>query len=514
MSLSTASARYSAQDTPVGLVFDAGTGGVRGAGYDARTGEWLGEPAESAYSPTYTEDDPPHVILEPDAGTKAMRNVIEQLLGDGRLRTHKTSLRSIYVAGHMHAPFCVGKSGKTVKFPVHMWNSAAAQADAQLLREKLGWTVPDRVTVSHIARFARLNPDRFESEVSVVTTQSGFLAAQLSGGKLWGLDPCEFSGLGVNDPVTGQVSKTLLQLFSFSLWEKLPRRLWPNEILGRATKDGCELFSIPPEWGDGAVIAAPGGDQGCGRDGLGLRPEHAGLVLGSSVVLTTETLSRPEGHQFDPFMSPNSLFLNMGLFANGMRTGDEYLSEAARVFGESTDAALRRLSELATSAAPDCGGAFAVNFKVADPGLGVSRALTVSPPIEATPGERWRLIWMQIGASIAMRLKGLVGAGSPPKMLVVGGAAARDDGLLQVIADIVQIPLLQPEGAARAMLEGGKARGRLAEELANGKKVDPIEFMHAECAPPKGKTFSPRAELAWAYAGYLQRFADAIRQAS
>lgn len=516
MTLSTASRRYATGGRqPVGLVFDAGTGGVRCGCFDIRSGEWLGPPAESSYAPTVTDDDPPHVILDPDAGTRAAAAAI-QSLHDSIPSLGDTQLAAVYVGGHMHAPFCVTREG-SVAFPVHMWNSAAAREDAERIRRAVGWNVPDRVTVSHLGRFCRLDLPRLRDEVQLVTTQAGYLVWLLSGRKQCGLDPCEFSGLGLNDPTTSTLSESILTLFPFALRPKLPRLLAPNEYLGRVDELGCDLFGIPRSWGVGAVIAAAGGDQGCGRDGLGLRPSHAGLVLGSSVVLTTETEHRPRGDSFDPFRSPNNLCLNMGLFANGMRIGDDLHARAVEALGRNgtPEGTFELLGKGAEEADADCGGAFAVNFAVADPGLGVRRTYRVNPPPTASIGEQWRLIWNQLGASIAKRLADLVGSGPRPKTLVVGGAAARDDRMLQVLADIVQITLLRPEGADRAMLEGGKARCRLAEELANGDAtIDPVSFMHTERPAPSGKAFSPRPDRIGAYAGYLQRFDEAIREAS
>ena len=233
MTFATTTVRYPLNGPrPVGLVFDAGTGGVRGACFDLRTGEWIGAPAESAYAPVVTEDDPPHVVLDPEAGTKATIEVISTLLtSTPELRGSK--LHAVYFGGHMHAPFCVDGGGK-VCFPVHMWNSAAAREDAARIRQTVGWNVPDRVTVSHLVRFSRLDLPHLRDDVQLVTTQAGYLAWLMSGRERCGLDPCEFSGLGLNQPKDSSLSAELLQLFPFPLRPKLPLLLRPLSFTERS----------------------------------------------------------------------------------------------------------------------------------------------------------------------------------------------------------------------------------------------------------------------------------------
>lgn len=507
MSLSTAAERYRGQPfRPLGLAVDAGTGSVRAQLYWLDDGEWIGDgPLDTEYFTSQTSHDPPHVLLAARDGEWALQQTMRKLL-ERQPELLRQRLRAIGIDGHMHAPAFIERDGKITR-PMQMWNSAAAAPWAARLRQRVDWHVPDRVTVAHIFREWERDPVAFRREVATVTTKSGLLGFRLTGRH--GLDPCEHSGLGVNDPQTGQVSDQLAAVFDFPLRDLLPPRLAPDQYLGRVTESGCQWLGVPAWWACGAVVAAPGGDQGAGRDGLGCRMHHAGLVLGTSVVVTTETTARPAGRQFDPFQSSHGHCLNMGLYANGMRTGDALFEQLLRTpeFRGDKTRLFQTLGQEAERDAADCGGDFALSMLTADPSLGVNSQIVVPPPADATRGRRWRLLWMQQVMSIELRLQALAAGGPLPDVLVVGGAAARDDDLLQTLADGLGIRLLRPQGSEKAMLEGMKDRGRLAEELAAGPSgVDPETWLQDLRAEPEGRSFQPRTDRRGAFSAYRQRF--------
>jgi sugar (pentulose or hexulose) kinase len=395
----------------------------------------------------------------------------------------------------MHAPVVVENNGQVV-CEVQMWNSNAAASFGAELSKIAGWKIDRRLSASHLYRYFKGNVPEFRyEEVQKFTTFSGYLGWLLSGS--FGLGPCEFSGLGFNNPHTGQFASSVANVFGdWNIVERIPQMCFPNEILGKLNKRGAEWAGLPVDWA-GALICPPEGDQCMGRFGLGARPKHAGLILGSSIVLTLEGPQHVEDTTgtVDFFNSGRGLALDMGLLTPGMRIADEQVGElaASNEFkdsdGQTDFEALFRQLGIEAEAAFDAGvEQFSAYMPVLEPALGISNTFYVTME-SASRGAIWNQRLNQWAAQIAIRGAQLWGD-TPPEMLILGGIAARDKVLVQRIADMTGIEILRPE-ACDTMLLGASRQAMAVEECHANQSNDFNGFLDAVSPAPVGEKFQP-----------------------
>ena len=469
MTLSTISQRHNGTEVPCGIAADAGTGGIRMVLYCLLTGKYFGEPIEMSYSTTRTQHDPPRIEMNSVEMLGVYRAAFARIV-DEQLPENGV-IKAIANDGHMHAGAMLEQGG-AIHLPMQMWNSPASATQGEFLRNELGWMLPDRTTVAQLLFAKQEHGDEWFSKFRMATTAAGLIGFRLT--KNHGLDFCEHSGLGINRPESGELATELAQFFGErKLHHMFPNRLAPNKILGIVTPDGAAWLGVEHAILKQCVVAAPAGDQGAGRDGLGCDERHAGLFLGSSVGVTTETRCRPDGWQwtkgaagscFDPFMSPHGNFFNMGMINSGMRAMDPFIT-AQLSEGDYADRGeiYRKLGQQALALQADYHAEFYACFGEPDPSLGVSRAYESEG--KQTPVLRYLMMVDQVAASIRRRLEALCAGSSLPSQLIVGGNPSKDDYLLQLLANGIGVDLLRPSGSEFASLNGMVDRGRLAEEI-------------------------------------------------
>ena len=505
----------------LGLVIDCGTGSVRARLFCWVSGEWVGDAVEVPWETYLSSSGSGEVVMFGEAAGRTVQKALSMLWERNKEATADTRrpLRVIGIGGHMHAPFVIETDGRIV-LPVQMWNSNAAARAAEALSATLGYKLDRRLTAAHIANLmAGGNPAFDPNWVKAITTCAGYIGRLLSGHHAVG--PCEGSGLGFNDPATGQLSTKVLSAVAgeaskaklVASW--LPRILRAGEPLGTLSAAGKEWAKMPAHW-SGALIAAPEGDQAMGRLALCRGPKDVSLVLGSSLVQIT--VAEQWGPRVDPtgtvdfFSDPCGLPMSMGLVTDGMRVGDGIVSEFAKAqFGGVIDKrTFVALEELARQSLPLKDGTFGVNMPFIDPALGVKTPFN-SIPGSCSIGERWTLILLQVAASVAIRSEQLLG-NRKPERIVLGGAAARDNLLATLIATATETRVFRPNGGAEAMFHGAKALARATE--ACGGNAERFQAVLPEYQPTQeGDEFQPDAALISAMRNHIVRVKAAIASA-
>jgi xylulokinase len=476
---------------PAALVIglDLGTSSIKAVLLSDR-GEMLVEtvaPLEvSRPQPQWSEQEPADWLAAADIAICGLR----ARAGNDRW----AAVRALAVAGQMHGTVLLDRTGSVLR-PAILWNDGRSQPQCAQLearepqtrqitanRAMAGFAAPKLMWV------AEHEPECF-AQVAKVLLPKDWLVCQLAG--TMGSDCSDASG---------------------TLWLDVAHRRWSEQMLAasgmRAEQmpdlhEACDpVGTLLPRWArhwdlpNGVRIAAGAGDNAAGAIGVGVVRPGAGLLsLGTSGVIFTVTAgvhANPERgvhtfchalpqtwHQMAVLLSASSA-LSWWAGVTGAAPAELLSGLPAGVLRERAPLFLPYLSgERTPHSDPGASAGFiGMNH-------GHSRHDLTYAVIEG------------VAFAFADGLAALSDAGGVPQRLLAIGGGARSDTWLQLLADVLQLPLDRPAGA-----EVGPALGaaRLAL-LALGAPADELLV-----APPLELSFVPDRARAHSLQPRLQRF--------
>ncbi|SEQ01680.1 xylulokinase [Faunimonas pinastri] len=379
------------------------------------------------------------------------------------------AVEAIGLSGQMHAAVLLG-AGHEVLRPAILWNDGRSQAECAELES----AVPDLGTIAGVKAMPgftapkliwlkRHEPEVF-ARVAHVVLPKDFIRLRLTGELA--TDMCDAAGTLLLDEARRDWSDKLVAASGLSR-ETLPRLCEGPEVTGTLSPE------VARHWGfsNSVPVVAGAGDAAAGAIGIGAVSEgDAFISLGTSAqyFLVTESYRpRPENllHTFAHGL-PGRWF-QMAALLNGASC----LAFAARLVGESDIGRLMGRLEAIVPPATDLlflpylsGERTPHN----DPhARGVFFGLTGA----TTPEELIVSVLQGVAYSLRDAQECLAEAGSSPGQIAVIGGGARSDLWMQILADVLDRPVLRYRGGAKGPAFGAARLARLAR---TGERIEEV----------------------------------------
>ncbi len=436
------------------LGLDSGTSGVRVVAVDS-AGNLLAEAAASypllTPEPGWTEQRPSDWVAET---LSALREVAE------KLTNHDVTVLGL--SGQMHGMVPLDKRGEVVR-PALLWNdqrtlAAVEEIEAKVSRDTLirrtGNPAVTGFQLSKLVWLRREEPENFARTAHVLLPKD-YLGYVLTGEMA--AEPTDASGTNCFHLVSKTWDEEVLSALDLSA-ELFPGLVASHEIIGKLKKEVADETGLRA----GLPVVAGAGDNAAAATGLGLGSQNlrrGSVSLGTSGVLFAPLETPhpdPEG-RVHLFCHADGGYNLLGVTLAAAGSLDWY----QRTFAP--EKSFSELTQLAQESEP---GANGVTFK---PYLAGERTPHMDPALRGS----WRglsLATTQADAvravleGVAFSLKDALGAMSPPTPLgeaLVTGGGAQSDFWLQMVADVLDLPLVKPAqnrgaayGAALLALQG------------------------------------------------------------
>jgi xylulokinase len=475
-------------NAPCVLGLDLGTSGLK-AVLLAADGRLLAE-ADAPLSvqrpqPDWSEQHPADWLAAADAAVQALRQRAEA--ADWR------AVQALAVAGQMHGAVLLDAAGDLLR-PAMLWNDGRSQPQCTQLEQRLphgrqiaanpvmaGFTAPKLLWV------AQHEPELF-ARVSKVLLPKDWLGWQLSGEMV--TDTSDASGTWWLDVAARCWSPELLAASGLSV-EQMPALHEGPDAVGWLRPAWCLAWGLSER----VRVAAGAGDNAAGAIGVGaVHPGDGFVSLGTSGVLfvtTAEARSCPERAVHSFCHALHGTWHQMAV----MLSSASALAWLGSVTGADAAALLAGLDDRPRADAPlFLPYLSGERTPHADP---TARASLLGLAAATTRDDLAYAVIEGLAFSFADGLQALRAAGTEPARLLALGGGARSDVWLQLLADVLDLPLLRPAGA-----QVGPALGaaRLAQ-LALG--LPPQAVLQA---PPPARRFAPRPQARPLLAARLERF--------
>jgi xylulokinase len=477
---------------PMAIGLDLGTSGVKAVLVSAN-GRLRAE-ASCALTvqrprPLWSEQHPADWMAAVDSAMRALR----QQANDAEW----TAVGALAIAGQMHGAVLLDRERILLR-PAILWNDGRSQAQCGELerrepqlrritanRAMAGFTAPKLLWV------AQHEPRVFD-RIAKVLCPKDWLVLQLSG-----------------------VMSTDMSDAAGTLWLDVAARRWSEPVLAAcglgaqhmpALHEGPEAVgTLLPRWAQAwgldtnVRIAAGGGDNAGGAIGVGVTRPAQGLVsLGTSGVLFVVT----------PDARANP--------ARGVHTFCHALPDTWHQMAVmlSASSSLAWFSQLTGASpadllAPLQTGEVRVHAPLFLPYLSGERTPHADPAASASflglrhghgRDDLAYAVIEGVAFSFADGLAALQEAGTTPGRLLAIGGGARSDAWLQLMADVLALPVDRPAGAEVGPALGAARLALLSLGLPAAEVLQP---------PPTARSFAPRPDATAALRGRLARYRDA-----
>lgn len=404
------------------------------------------------------------------------------------VRSHITV---IGLSGQMHGSVVLDAAQKPLR-PAILWNDGRAVTECADMAEAVpeigqitgvppmpGFTAPKLLWLS------RHEPE-VHAKIATVLLPKDYLGLYLHGGLV--TDPSDAAGTSWFDQHTGRWSQALCDASATDLaW--LPPVQSGDAIVGHLLKPAARALGLP----EGIPVAAGAGDGAAGAVGIGaVTPGDGFISLGTSAqlfVTTATCLPNPESRIHAYAHTLPDLWFQMAAMLNGARPMAwlaalldrpiaDLLAEAERA-----DPGPLFLPYLSGERTPHGDNDIRAGF------WGLSET--------TTQGAMMRAVVEAIAFTFADAQAAMAAGGTRPERLLAIGGGTRSDFLLQMIADVMQVPLGRSDAA-----EVGPALGaaRLGQ-IALGARVQDVATK-----PEVQRWFTPDPEQATALAPRLAGF--------
>lgn len=424
----------------------------------------------------------------------ALRQVAEELdgLGDRPVAVGITHQRESFV--------CLGPDFRPLR-PAILWLDTRSGKQVRTLGSEVVHSIsgkpPSTIpSIYKIAWMACHEPERLKS-TSHIADVHAYLSFQLAGSFV--TSTASADPMGLLDLSTGTWSETLLDIAGVRA-EQLPRIVSPGTIIGGITHEAAERTGLPI----GLPVVAGGGDGQCAGLGAGaVEPNRAYLSLGTSITLGRHAeAAEPSlgyrilaslfdhGHTIEAFIATGAL--SVSWFRQAFPHIPDAPSQGA--FDESLDRSpvgARGLMFL-----PYLGGAGTPHWD--DHARGVFFGID--------EGHTWpdfyRSVLEGLAYEIRVLLTRLEAAGGSVEGVVVLGGGAASDRWLQIIADVLDRPLLvsattEATALGAAILAASAVRGSDAGIEEQARAMVRI-----------GRTVHPSAQHSETYRAHFGVYAD------
>jgi len=263
------------------LSLDVGTGSTKGVLYDRSWGE-LARAQSPAYQhksrrPGWVEQDPEEIW---GAVCRVIRQLLEtighpvQVLG-AAISAQSGSLLPVDAAGEPVYPLITWMDGRTQEI-IKRWKKAGRQ---QVVKTISGWSLYSGLPLPTIAWLRENDQETFQAAARFCSLND-FLAHRLTG--RWVSNPSNAGGMQLVDISTGTWSESLCELAGISS-RQLAEILPSGAVIGPIRKELCKQLGLS----EGARLVNGGHDQACTALGLGItEPGKILLACGTAWVIS------------------------------------------------------------------------------------------------------------------------------------------------------------------------------------------------------------------------------------
>ncbi|OZT73518.1 xylulokinase [Vreelandella boliviensis LC1] len=461
------------------LGLDIGTSAVKGVLVDAH--QFCLATASSAYSVTHPNAG--WAEQDPELWWQAVEKVVAQLRQQAGAAMAKVA--GIGLSGQMHGLVVQNRLGGVIR-PAILWNDSRASQQCQQLKQHLKNNVATITSIEPMPAFwaAKLlwlkdhEPETLANAHHFLLPKD-YVRWRMSGERI--TDMCDASGTQLLDQARRAWSPEILAVCGVAE-HQLPQLAEGSTALATLKPDIAARWGIEWDIENQVPIAAGAGDVAAGALGLGAINEgDAFFTLGTSsqlFIATSGYRPAPE-HALHAFAHalPGRWF-QMAAMLNGASV----LAWAAKLMGVSIDEALAA-AENQKSAASSLLFLPYLNGERTPHNNPDARGVLFGLHPSSSVGEVIQAVLEGVGFSLREARNVIEQAGTPITRLTVIGGGSRSDYWLQLLADILERPIMRCEESESGPAFGAARLARLAVTQENPEAV---------CQPPKiERVFEP-----------------------
>ena len=391
-----------------------------------------------------------------------------------------------------------------------IWMDSSTAKECAEIRKKLGgikFTASrtgsdtfERFTGPQIRKFYKTEPKAYEKTASIALVSS-FLASLLAG-KIAPIDFGDGAGMNLMDIRRKNWNPDALKATAPGLVKKLPTLADSGGVVGKVSAYFVTKYGLNPE----ALATVWTGDNPASVLGLGLtKPGQVAISLGTSdtffgTMKKCQTDENGEGHVFG---SPAGDYMTLICFKNGSlareKVREQYGIKDWKAFGK-----------VLTQTPPGNDGAILLPWFEAE----------IVPRVNQPGVHRFDLDEKNAAANcraifeaqmLSMRLHSQWMQIAPEKIFATGGAA-NNHALLQVMADVMNCPVLRIEVGKSAAL-GAALQAAHGWLVAAGQSPKWEKLTAGFCRPVAGSEILPDKKAVKIYDKLLEKYAMCERDA-
>ncbi len=386
-----------------------------------------------------------------------------------------------------------------------IWMDASTTKECAEIRKKLGgikFTASrtgsdtfERFTGPQVRKFYKTEPKAYDKTTSIALVSS-FLASVLAG-KIAPIDFGDGAGTNLMDIRRKNWNHDALKATAPGLVKKLPALADAGWVIGPVSAYFVQKYGFNAA----ALATVWTGDNPASALGLGLiKPGQAAISLGTSdtFIGTMEKCQTDETGEGHVFGSPTGSYLTLVCFKNGSLAREKIRA----LYGLKDWSAFGKL--LATTPPGNNGGVLLPWFEA-----------EIVPRVNQPKVHRFNLDEKDAAANcraifeaqmLAMRLHSQWMQMAPEKIFATGGAASNPQ-LLQVMADVMNCPVLRIEVANSAAL-GAALQAAHGWLVATDKSPKWDKLVAGFTAPLPGSEILPDKKAAKVYDHLLEKYAS------
>lgn len=186
-----------------------------------------------------------------------------------KFQVNVRKLAAIGISGMMHGYMPFNQDGELL-VSFRTWRNTMTEEASQKLTQVFHYPIPQRWSIAHLYQ-AILNQEKHVSDITFMTTLSGYVHWKLTGKKVVGIG--DASGMFPIDIETKNYDKKKIEQFSelisscgfsWKLEDIMPKILVVGEEAGKLTQEGARLLDVTGELEWEIPLCPPEGNAGTG----------------------------------------------------------------------------------------------------------------------------------------------------------------------------------------------------------------------------------------------------------
>lgn len=433
----------------------------------------------------------------PDTWIEAVRSCSARIF-DGRA-SDRARVAGIGVSGQQHGLVVLDEADRVVR-PAKLWCDTSTAEEARQLSRRLGRHVPAGFTASKILWLARHEPEHW-ARVRRAMLPHDYVNFRLCGRAI--TDAGDASGTGYFDARERSFDARACDAIDARLLRMLPEIADARSLAGALSTEGAEILGLR----SGIPLAPGSGDNMLSALGSGAtRAGVAVLSLGTSGTVfarSAQPVEDPSG-AVAPFCDATGAYLPLLCVMNATGVPEEVRRAFACDHAELTREAAR--------VPAGCQGVTWLPFLQGERVPDLPQATGTITGLRARSLERgllYRAALEGVAFNMAWGIEGMRKAGVAIDSARIVGGAAENDLWCQILADVLEIPLVRLEESESAAL-GAALQAAWTVRLARGEEVE-ADAVACDFVRTRGRPFEPATGSAAVYREGRARFRELAR---